>query len=96
MATFTETKMALDEIAERTTQSMKRRDQAKAMLTTAQSDLVAMQSAYTTIISELNAAAAANPGDAAWQGAKAEKDQMVADFQALKTEIDALVTAVNS
>ena len=72
------------------------RDQAKAVLAQAQADLLAMQSAYSTIISDLNAAAAANPGDAAWQAAKAEKDQMVADFQALKTEIDALVTAINA
>lgn len=96
MATYTEVKQALDEIAERTTQNSKRVDQAKQLLSVAQSDLSAMQTAYASIVSEINAAATANPANAAWQTAKAEKDQMVADFQSLKATVDSLVTAVNS
>jgi len=95
MTTYTEVKKTLDEIAERSTQNSKRVAQAKAMLQQAQTDLTAMQTAYGTIIADLNQVALDNPADPAWQAAKAEKDQMVADFQALKAEIDALVTAVS-
>lgn len=94
MATYTEIKTALDEIAERSTLNMNRRDQARNTLLQAQQDLLAMQSNYSAVITSLNAQAAANPDDAAWQAAKAEKDQMVSDFQALKAEIDALITAI--
>lgn len=92
--TYTEIKTALDEIAQRSTQNSKRVSQARATLQQAQADLVAMQTAYATVVSGLNAAATANPSNAAWQAAKAEKDQLVADFQALKATVDALVTAV--
>jgi len=94
MATYTEVKQALDEIAGRTTQNSKRVAQAKAQLQQAQTDLAAMQTAYSPIVADLNQAAIDNPSDPAWQAAKAEKDQMVADFQALKATVDALVTAV--
>lgn len=93
---FTTVKTTLDEIAERSTANSKRVSQAKATLLQAQADLVSMASAYSTIMSEINTEAAANPADAAWQAAKAEKDQLVSDFQALKAEVDSLVTAVNA
>ena len=95
MSTYTEVKTALDEIAERSTQNSKRVAQAKAMLGQAQTDLAAMSTAYGAIVADLNQAATDNPDNPAWQAAKAEKDQLVADFQALKTEVDALVTAVS-
>jgi len=94
MATYTEVKQALDEIAGRTTQNSKRVAQAKAQLQQAQTDLAAMQTAYNTIVADLNQAAIDNPDNPAWQAAKAEKDQMVSDFQTLKATVDALVTAV--
>ena len=94
MATYTEVKTVLDEIAERTTNNGKRVAQARAMMTQAQADLAAMPAAYGTLLTALDAAATANPSNAAWQGAKAEKDQMVADFNALKAAVDALVTAL--
>ena len=94
--TYTEIKTALDEIAQRSTQNSKRVAQAKATLTQAQSDLVAMQTVYSAVVTDLNAAAIANPDNAAWQAAKAEIDQLVADFNTIKAEVDALVTAVNS
>jgi len=94
MATYTATKAALDEIAERTVRNTQRVDQAKALLTQVQTDLSTMVTAYTTIIDELEAEVAAAPGDVAWETAKAEKDKLVADFLALQTEVDSLVTAV--
>jgi t-SNARE complex subunit (syntaxin) len=95
MATFTEAKTALDEIAERSTRNKQRVDQAKALLSQVQTDLSTMATAYTAIIADIDAAAVANPTNAAWETAKAEKDQLVADFLALQTEVDALVTAVS-
>jgi hypothetical protein len=94
MSTYTEVKTVLDEIAQRTTQNSKRVAQAKAALTQAQADLAAMPGAYGAIITALDNAATANPDNAAWQASKAEKDQMVADFNSLKAEVDALVIAV--
>lgn len=93
---FTTVKNGLDEIAERSAANSKRVTQAKALLLQAQADLNAMASAYLDMVSEINSEAAANPSDVAWQGAKAEKDQLVSDFQALKSEVDALVTAVSA
>lgn len=94
--TYTQAKSTLDEIAERSEQNRKRLDTAKQIIDAAVADLNAMTSAYTAFVSDLNAAAAANPSNQAWQTAKLEKDQMVADFQALKTTAEALQGAVNA
>lgn len=95
MATYTQTKTTLDEIAQRSEQNRKRLEQAKATIAAALSDLTAMQTAYSGFVSQLNTDAAANPNDDAWQLARAEKDQLIADFQALRTEADNLNTAVS-
>ena len=50
MATYTEVKTVLDEIAQRTTSNAKRVAQAKAALTQAQADLSAMPAAYGAIL----------------------------------------------
>ena len=88
--TFTQTKATLDEIAARSEQNRKLMVQAKALIAQAVSDLGAMPATYMAFITDLDAAAVANPTDGAWQTAKAEKDQMVTDFQALKAAADAL------
>jgi len=85
MTTFTETKATLDDIANRSEANRKRIEQAKAQIATAEADLLAMQLAYSAFSTQLNTDAAAEPADAAWQAALAEKDQMVSDFLALKT-----------
>ena len=94
MTTFTQTKATLDDIAARSEANRKRLDQAKALIAAANSDLAAMPAAYNAFAIQLNVDSAANPGDDAWQTALAEKDQMVEDFQALKTRATALVAAV--
>ena len=93
--TFTQTKATLDEIASRSETNRKRLDQAKALIAQANSDLGAMATTYSAFVSDLNAAATANSEDLAWVAAKAEKDLMVADFQALKTTAAALLAAVS-
>ena len=94
--TYTQAKATLDEIAQRSEQNRKRLEQARALVVSAEADLTAMGTAYATFVTELNAAATANPSDAAWQGAKAEKDQMAADFAALKTRASAVKNAIDA
>lgn len=95
MATFTETKATLDDISSRSESNRKRLEQAKSLIDAATGDLLAMQSAYSGFVSQLNTDAAANTTDEAWINAKAEKDQIVSDFQALKSRADTLVSAVS-
>lgn len=95
MSTYTQTKAVLDEIAERSEANRKRKLQAVSLLQQAQADLNAMGEYYSSFATQLATDAQNNPSDPAWQAAKAEIDLMVIDFVALKTEVDALVTAVS-
>lgn len=94
--TFTQAKATLDDIASRSEQNRKRLEQAKMLLVQAKADLAAMPTAYGPFVTELNAEAASNPNDSAWQTAKAEKDQMVSDFQALNTRATAMDVAISA
>lgn len=93
MATYTETKATLDDIATRSESNRKRLEQARTLIAQADADLAAMPGVYSGFASQLDADAAANSGDAAWQTALAEKDAMVADFQALRSRATALLAA---
>jgi hypothetical protein len=95
MATFSEIKAGLDEIADRNKQNLNNMDRSRAGLAAAEANLNAMPSTYSTLIGEIDAAATANPTIEAFQVAKSEKDQLVLDFQALKTRATALVAAVD-
>lgn len=94
--TFTEAKVLLDEIAQRTTTNSKRIAQAGAQLSAAQGDLAAMQTAYSAQVTEINAQVAANPDDPAWQALGAERTQLQSDFVALKTTVDAKKAAFDA
>lgn len=94
--TFTESKATLDSIAQRSEQNRKRLDQAKLLITQALNDLTAMGTSYSAWITDFDAAATANTGNAAWDAADAEKTQLTADFQALKTRAQTMDTAITS
>lgn len=94
--TFTQAKATLDEIADRSENNRKRLAQARALIATALSDLVTMPTAFGDFIAELDAAAATNPDNEAWQLIKAEKDLMVADFLVLRSEAQSLNAAVGN
>ena len=94
MTSFTETKSTLDDIAVRSEANRKRIEQAKAQIDAAEADLIAMQTAYVPFATQLNTDAAANASDSAWQGALAQKDQMQADFVALKNRATTIKTAI--
>lgn len=92
--TYTQAKATLDDIAQRVNAARKRAEGAYAAYTVAQAELAGLQGAYATFIADLDAAAAGT----AWPQAvaqKAEKDQMITDFQALKTNIDATIVAID-
>lgn len=96
MATYTQTKATLDEISVRSESNRKKLQRARDLIAEAGGDLTAMSAAYGPFVTQLDIDAAANVGDAAWQGALAEKDQMVADFNVLQTTASAMLTAVDS
>lgn len=87
---------ALREIADQNVANKNRLASAKATVVTADTELGGMASKYGTVITTINTAAAANPGNAAYQAMKAKADQLVADYQALKAEAAALRTAIGA
>lgn len=93
--TFTEAKATLDEIAERINGARKRMDQAYSGYTLAQSTLAGMSATYSAFIADLNAASTADSWPQA-DSQKAEKDQMVTEFQALQSEVDAIIAAIDA
>lgn len=93
--TYTQAKATLDEIATRSENNRKNLQRARDLIASAGGDLNAMAAAYGTFVTDLDAEATANPGNAAWEGAKAEKDQMVSDFNALNARAINLLAAVD-
>lgn len=69
-------------------------ENTKAQFITIESTLVNMQTTYAGWAKEVNTLAAANPNDAAIQALKAERDLLVAEFQASKDDAIALKNAV--
>jgi hypothetical protein len=78
--TYDQAKTQLDEIAQRIGTNRNRMGQAVSAINTSQSDLGLMPTHYTDIVQYIDQQATANPGNAAWQNAKAEKDLLVANF----------------
>ena len=94
MATFSTIKTALDEISQRIQQADKRLTRAETEIGVAESDLAGLAGTYSLMITAIDDAATANPDDAAWQTAKAEKDLLVTEFQVLKTRATAMKNAL--
>lgn len=93
--TFTQAKATLDDVSVRIETARKRMESARAAYGVAQNELGSIPSAYATFITDLEAAAAADT----WPQAdvqKAEKDQMVADYQALKSYVDGVIAAIDA
>ena len=96
MATFSDMKYALDEIAKHTSMNKATIERARKSLVDAQYNLNAMQTKYSGVVSDINQAAIENPGDVAYEMAKSEKDKLVADFQELKAYAENLIIAFDS
>lgn len=93
--TYSERKVALDEIASRIRANAKRLADARNQSAVAESDLTAMQAAYAGLVADINADATGNPSDQALQFQKIEKDKLVAEFTALKTKATAIKAAID-
>lgn len=91
--TYSERKVALDEIAVRIRSNDKRLKDARSQIATAEADLTAMATIYAAIVTDIDASATDNPSDTAYQLQKVEKDKMVSEFNTLKTRSTALKTA---
>ena len=94
--TYSEAKAYLDEIAAKNTSAKGSLRTAKLGVTNIKSLLGAMPAQYAQVVTGINAAAAANPDDKAWQVAAAEVAHLVADFTTLQTTAGDMVTALES
>jgi len=91
---FTGARARLDNVAQDIERARGQHEGAVAAITAANNTLGNLPTTYSAVLAVINAGAAANPTDAAWLTAKAEKDLHVADFQALKAEVQAAVDAL--
>jgi len=66
---------------------------AKTTLTQAKNSLDGMATVYAEVVAAVNAGAAANPTDAAWQTIKAEKDLAIAERATVLADVDCLLAA---
>jgi len=90
MATASEVKAGLDDIAQSIRDSRKAFDQAKARIQAAYNQLDAIPVTFADVIAEIDGY---DGSDAFEVLAQAEKAKMQAEFSALKTEINNLIGA---
>ena len=96
MTLFADIVYKLDEIAAKTGQAGERIATARDNLSRIQTDLNNMPSIYLSLLDEIDALAAANPGDAEIQRALTLKDKLVADFIVRRDYVDALIAAFDA
>lgn len=84
-STFSQIKSGLDAISSRIVENRKRVLAARDALVDVSANLTQMGTDYGTFVGDVDAALAASPNDVALQNAKAEKDRLVSEFNALKT-----------
>lgn len=93
--TYTTTKSTLDEIANAIRTAESRMARARVQLAQAEATLAGLPAEYGEFVTELNDEAAAQD-TALWLQAKAQKDAMVGDFNALQARAAALLAAYDS
>lgn len=91
--TYSSATSALDEIRIRIQANRSKLLQAQALAASAESDLIAMQTAYGQIVTDIDTASANAPNDVAYTNLKADKDKLVAEFNTLKTGATNMKTA---
>jgi len=96
MATFSQIKSGLDEIAAKNERNRTIIESSRSSLGVAQTNLSKMLTDYSQLVADINQTAIDNPTDDAYRLAKSEKDKLVADFQALKTYVDSLIVAYDA
>lgn len=93
-STGSEIDAALDQIAATITQSRKEQQRALQQLQSASATLGNLQTQYTQLVADVNTAATDNPDSQLAQIRKERMDERVAEFLALKSSIDAQITAL--
>lgn len=93
---YAEAKTGLDAVAQELASSLTQLRDVKLRADRVKQLVDALPTKYATLASQINAQAAANPGDAVWAAIKAEKDKLAGEFAALATLAAAMVTAVDS
>lgn len=93
-ASFSQIKTGLDAISGRISGARARLADVKAGAQFVSSDLQNLGTEYATLITDINAAAAAAPSDVSLQNAKAEAAQLTAEFQAIRTVANAVIAAI--
>lgn len=96
MAAFSVHKSKLDEIANRIQTERARLARIRSDAVSASANLNSMGTEYGPTIAEINADAAANPTSEARQHNASEAAELVAEFQALLVEAQALEAAVGT
>ena len=91
---FSGAKVRLANVASDIDSQRQRFASAVASVTACNNVLGNMATTYAEVITAVDAGATANPDDVAWTTAKVEKDRYVADFMALKAEVQAAVDAL--
>ena len=93
MATYSQIKNGLDEIASKIEQARSYINNGRTSLVRAQTDLGNMPSKWSALLGEIDQAVTDNPGDAVFETAQAKKTKLIANFQDLKAYADSLVVA---
>ncbi len=96
MATFSEIKAKMDEIARANHNCANDLRRALVIIAATCTTLGGMPTKYAGFVSEVDQEAVANPGNEAFSVAQAEKDELVADFQALRIQAEDARTALEA
>ena len=99
-STFVEADAAVRRIADLVTAQKVKGDRAVVAIDEVIADLNTISSpspdGWLDAIQYINAQAAANPTDEAWQDLKRKKDLIQSDFQAIRTNFQAIAAAIDA
>jgi len=96
---FLRAKNAMNRISDEVSGRITRAEAAMATIQTVSDELNTMGSAFPNgwleTVQYIDTQAAANPDDTAWQDLKAEKDKLVADYQAAHARFQTVANTIN-
>lgn len=94
--TFCEVEAALDNVRNDVNNNKSRYTGAVAQILAAKNAVANLATTYAAVATEINAQATALPNDTAWKMAKARLDKIVAEYNALRTKLQAAVDALTA
>lgn len=93
---YSQLKLKITEITTRIRDNRNRLDTAKGSAALAVTDLTAMQTAYAATVADIDAQLASAPTNAAFAAMSADKNALVAEFNALRTAATNMKTAIDA